>query len=541
MVDADRPAIGAAKVVAAQAVLQGAGKLLVDALSVEGQVSVASARRQLLAALSRPRGRGRSSQLSAVDGVLGELATAEDVAWAATSTYWHLRRMERSLRPGVVFTPPALAREVVARLRPGCQVVDLGAGTGMLTLAAAARGFKVTAVEEDDELAFILAALARMLRLEDRVEIVVGDAFRYRGRPGSQIMANPPYTRHHLLPDHTKRALSEIACELGTPLRGTAGHYAYFMVHAWHAAWSEREVLLVPTNWLEAGYGEPLRDLLRQTGRVEIAIADHRNGVSVFGRVLTTSCIVTTEHGSVGRGGGGDRESVRLVGLGDAQRHQAGEGREELARTWWRLAEEIKGTSTGRQSLIGDVFRVRRGVATGANSFFVLSEEAAKAVSVAGDELIRVVRTLSPRPGQDSKGSLWVAKEEPSAASLARIRQGEELGVDRRYLCRARNPWWRIKVPEPPRYLLSYMGRGVPTVVENVDKLTNLNNVHGLYLVEGASWHLAERVVEWLRAQSGRAALLRRARHYQGGLWKLEPRDVEGVELPEFVEREAPK
>jgi hypothetical protein len=411
----------------------------------------------------------------------------------------------------------------------------------MLTLAAAARGFKVAAVEQDEELAFILGALASMLKLQDRVEVVVGDAFRYEGRPGSQIMANPPYTRHHLLAGEMKQALSEFARELGTPLRGTAGHYAYFMVHAWHAAWSEREVLLVPTNWLEAAYGEPLRDLLRRRGRVEIAIADHRNEVSVFGPVLTTSCIVTTEHGSVGRDGGGDTESVRLVGLGDVQRHRAGQGREELRRTWWRLAEEVSGSSSGRHSLIGDVFRVRRGVATGANGFFVLSEEAARALSIAGDELIRVVRTLSPRSGQDSKGFLWVAKEEPSAGSLARIRQGEELGVDRRYLCRARNPWWRIKVPEPPRYLLSYMGRGVPTVVDNVDRLTNLNNVHGLYLVEGASWHLAERVVEWLRAQSGRAALLRRARHYQGGLWKLEPRDVEGVELPEFVERVAPK
>lgn len=526
---------------AAQGVLQGVGKSLVDALRAEGEVSVASARHQLLAGLRRGAGGQGSSRLSAVDRVLRELAPGEDLVWGVTTAYWYLRRIERSLHPGVVFTPPALVREVVGRLRPGCCVVDLGAGTGMLTLAAAARGFKVAAVEQDEELAFILGALASMLRLQDRVEVVVGDAFRYKGRPGSQIMANPPYTRHHLLAGETKQALSEVARQLGTPLRGTAGHYVYFMVHAWHAAWSEREVLLVPTNWLEAGYGEPLRDLLRHTGRVEIAIADHRNEVSVFGRVLTTSCIVTTEHGSAGRGGGGDRESVRLVRLGDAQRHQAGEGREELGRTWWRLAEETKGTSSGGQSVIGDVFRVRRGVATGANSFFVLSEEAAKAASVAGDELIRVVRTLSPRPGQDSKGLLWVAKEEPSAGSLVRIRQGEELGLDRRYLCRARNPWWRIKVPEPPRYLLSYMGRGLPTVVENVEKLINLNNVHGLHLVEEASSDLAERVVEWLRTESGRAALLKRARHYQGGLWKLEPRDVEGVDLPESVEKEAPK
>lgn len=104
--------------------------------------------------------------------------------------------------------------------------------------------------------------------------------------------------------------------------------------------------------------------------------------------------------------------------------------------------------------------------------------------------------------------------------------------MNRRYLCEQRKIWWRVDVPNPPAYFLSYMGRGEPLILHNADGLLNLNNIHGLYVQEGIRKATAKRVTRWLVSKKGTAALLSNARHYYGGMWKLEPGDVERVELP---------
>ena len=76
------------------------------------------------------------------------------------------------------------------------------------------------------------------------------------------------------------------------------------------------------------------------------------------------------------------------------------------------------------------------------------------------------------------------------------------------------------------------MGRGTPRVVENRGRLLNLNNAHGLYSKDSVSVATATKVVKWLNSKEGGKALTGQARHYYGGMWKLEPSDAEHVALP---------
>src|SRR3990170_5029601 len=211
------------------------GKLLLQEVS-RIYAAHKNPRRELLGALARCA-RGQPDQSRLIDEIVQRLAKTKDLPWAFAAAYWWLLRSEDALPAGTVFTPPFLADEVVARLLPQLTVIDLGAGTGMLTLAAAKKGFRVVAIEQDRELAAILDALARILKLRDRIDLRIGDALSYSGQSGQQIMANPPYTRHHAIPTKRKRALAELARKLGTPLPMTAGYYAYFMAYAWNASW----------------------------------------------------------------------------------------------------------------------------------------------------------------------------------------------------------------------------------------------------------------------------------------------------------------
>lgn len=81
----------------------------------------------------------------------------------------------------------------VAGLRPGASVLDIGCGTGALSLAAArVRPRSITAVDVSRRA--VLAARINMFVRRVRADVLWGDAFeRTAGRTFDLVLANPPY------------------------------------------------------------------------------------------------------------------------------------------------------------------------------------------------------------------------------------------------------------------------------------------------------------------------------------------------------------
>jgi 16S rRNA (adenine1518-N6/adenine1519-N6)-dimethyltransferase len=106
----------------------------------------------------------------------------------------HGLRPSRALGQNFVIDPNTVRR--IARLAdvgPGDKVIEIGAGLGSLTLALAATGASVTAVEVDSQFVPVLRSIVEPVG----VVVVEGDALRLDFRslvaPGSVLVANLPY------------------------------------------------------------------------------------------------------------------------------------------------------------------------------------------------------------------------------------------------------------------------------------------------------------------------------------------------------------
>lgn len=91
-------------------------------------------------------------------------------------------------------TDHGVVRRLVADVEPGDLVVDLGAGSGVLTLAAAAAGARVLAVERDPVWVERLRARVRAAGADADVRVVRGDLRDVVLPVGRwRVVANPPF------------------------------------------------------------------------------------------------------------------------------------------------------------------------------------------------------------------------------------------------------------------------------------------------------------------------------------------------------------
>jgi len=99
--------------------------------------------------------------------------------------------------PVLLRTGVFLARTVVALpLRPGADVLDLGAGSGVGAVFAAHRGARVVAVDINPEAARCTRINALLNHLEDLIEVRQGDLFApVADKQFDLIVFNPPFYR----------------------------------------------------------------------------------------------------------------------------------------------------------------------------------------------------------------------------------------------------------------------------------------------------------------------------------------------------------
>lgn len=372
------------------------------------------------------------------------------------------------------------------------------------------------------------------------------------------LICNPPYVRHHhIQADDKERLLARSFKSSGIKLSGLAGLYCHFMAHS-HAWMAEGGIAgwLIPSEFMDVNYGQAVKQYLLSCVTL-LHIHRFDPNEAQFADALVSSCVVWFRNAppppghSVTFSFGGTLTAPNIT-------RQIPAKALACEAKWTRFPlSEIRCRKSA--PTISDFFRITRGVATGDNRFFILSDEAIARRRLP-PELFRPVlpsprylpddEVSSDREGNPQVGrrlfllDTRLSEEEIGARFpvLARyLDEGKANKVHERYICGHRSPWYVQESRLPAPIVCTYLGRGDVKsgrpfrFILNNSRATIANVYLAMYPTPLLLRYMARdpgllrQVWQALNALTPEQ-LLDEGRVYGGGLHKLEPKELANVD-----------
>jgi len=465
---------------------------------------------------------------------------------------------------GQFATPPELARSLARYARGllgegSVRFLDPAIGTGSF-YSALLEVFPPNAIETATgiELDPSFAAAATSLWKKSGLHVVEGDFTKQLppSRRFNFVLTNPPYVRHHHLAGADKdRLKAQLAHSLHMEISGLAGLYCYFLLlcHDWLDD-DSLAIWLIPSEFMDVNYGATVRQYLSE--RVTLLHIHRFSPTDVqFTDALVSSAVVVFRKSRPPSGHrarfslGGPIEEPHSEALvpGDSLRH---------ARKWTQFPARTTVESTDEPTL-GDLFSIKRGLATGSNSFFILNDEEIRHWHIPGRFLKPILPgprylttdVIEPQSGtaravfprlylldcrepEDKIKTTWLRFYEY-------LQKGREDGIHVSYLASHRTPWYSQEQRPPAPFLCTYMGRSADgkhpfRFIWNRSEAT----AHNVYLMLYPKSRLREALEKHPELEARVFGALQRiapghliseGRVYGGGLHKVEPKELAKV------------
>lgn len=218
----------------------------------------------------------------------------------------------------------------------------------------------------------------------------------------------------------------------------------------------------------------------------------------------------------------------------------------EPDRKWEPIIRGDRPTVRPGWAPLSELAVMRRGIATGANGFFLLSPGQANMHGIREESLVPCIgkandvgslvfseADLAALRARNGKCLLVNFRGELSAPEMAYVRLGESEGLTSRYILANRTPWYSMERRAVAPIWASVFGRGDLEFVHNAAGASSLTNFHGVY-PERTDTDFVKALTAVLNSTLVRAGARLHTRGYGGGLTKFEPNDLKAIPVPDL-------
>lgn len=388
---------------------------------------------------------------------------------------------------------------------------------------------------------------ARAGRAASRPSVERGDYLRHWNGVHGRIVCNPPYMRFQNFPDRNA-VLSAFKEKLGVRLSGYMNSASAFLLKSLsELAPGGRLAYLMPLEFLNTGYGTEVKRRLIENGdlKVLVRVAAERE---MFPDATTTVGLILVARD-------GAREPVRfhraaslaeLDGLLATTPARAVPLAElDPAAKWLQYFDEPERISADADLVpLAHYGSFSRGIATGANEYFMLAREEARELGLERRHLRRCIgrsaqidtpiltkESFKALEKAGAKVLLFHAGDARDDAARDYIRRGESLGYHLRYLTRTRSPWYKLEDRASAPLLFGVFSRGRFKVIRNTSGAVTLTCYHG-FLPNLFGRDHVDGLFLYLHSRAARKILAADMRQYGDGLGKFEPNDLNRARVP---------
>lgn len=369
------------------------------------------------------------------------------------------------------------------------------------------------------------------------------------------IIANPPYLKFH---DYdNKRYVSKINEKFGLSLSHRANLYVLFLIQSLsQLSVGGRLAYIVPAEFLNSDYGKEVKRYLVETGMLRNIVIFNPK-LDVFDSAITTSCILLCANDEANHqkchfsivNESNDLDKIKEFADNYGASQSKNEWKNPLTHfvydqseldpsiKWNHYFSQVESLKYHDLIPFSCYAKVTRGIATGANQYFTLSEQEVKAFHLPDDVLVPCICGAKDVKGEfltssqfeqmkqeDRKIYLFDAtKEKERRLPVANyLKLGERDNIHKRYLTSKRTPWYKLENRGVAPILVGVFNRTGIKFVRNETGLLNLTCFHSIY----PKYENIDLLFAYLISDVAKEILMKNQRIYGGGLSKFEPNDL---------------
>ncbi len=440
---------------------------------------------------------------------------------------------------GQFFTPARIARIAVSMVSKQQSdkflAADPGYGEGALSLALIEKfpNVRIEGYEIDGN-------LVQRHKINDNIKIHHEDyLFKFNNNNYDLVICNPPYNRFQNYENINQ--IKNLENKLNIHINKLSSSYVLFIYKAIHELKQDGEaIFIVPIEFFNTKYGIDLKRQLHRERTLHSVVLFDTNS-SHFDEAITTTCILKITKSAnnfirVCKDRDELIEITKLVNYSEITPEQK----------WFHIFTQEESFEFKNTAPLYKYAKVTRGIATGANHYFILTPSQVKDLKLphasVKECIVRSSDVISPildvqsfdlLKNSDRQVYIFTGSEIDDSATKKYIDYGLQLGVHLTFLNSRRTPWYKLEKSTVYPILLSVFDRSTIKAIYNKASVLNLTTFHGLHV--NPLYHKYTKIIYLFFITNIANQMFKASKRiYGNGLLKLEPNDYNNTFLLDF-------